>query len=208
MVQKLVALTFDDGPSNVTSQILDILEANGAVATFFLIGNNVTKTAKPIISRQMALGCELANHSLTHNSMMNFSKEEILNEIDETSSRIEAMGGNKPKFFRAPYDDISETMFETIELPFIIGLESGDWMAEQTVLDCVNNVMSQTRDGAIIVMHDFTDNVKTVEALPIIISNLKALGYDLVTLGELFEKKRIEPKVKGKIWNVAENATE
>ena len=136
--------------------------------------------------------------------MKNFSAKEVRAEIEATTARIIAMGGNEPKFFRPPYDDLSDTMFENIDLSFIFGIDSRDWMAESTVEDRVNNVMAQIKDGAIILMHDFSDNFRTVEALPKIISNLRAQGYDFVTLSKLFEAKGIDPNVKGKVWDIVE----
>ncbi len=204
MAQKLAALTFDDGHSNVTPLILDVLEENNAIGTFFLVGNNVTEETKPLLKRQMDMGCEVANHSLTHSSMMNFSAEGVRAEIEATTEKIIAMGGNEPKFFRPPYGDLSDTMFENIDLSFIFGIDSRDWMAESTVEDRVNNVMAQIKDGAIILMHDFSDNFRTVEALPRIISNLRSQGYEFVTVSKLFEAKGINPNVKGKVWDIVE----
>ena len=73
--EKLVALTFDDGPSNITEKVLDILEENGIVGTFFLIGNLVTADKKATMERQLALGCEIANHSFPHREMSKLSAQ-------------------------------------------------------------------------------------------------------------------------------------
>lgn len=204
MCKKLVAITFDDGHSNVTEKMLDILEENGITATFFLVGNNVTEATKPILERQMRLGCEIANHSLTHSHMSGFTADEVRAEIEATNRKIVEMGGNEPRFFRPPYIDVSDTMFETIDLPFICGTIAEDWIPEVSAEARVNNVMKLVKDGAIVLLHDFTDNNQTVEALPEIIKRLKAQNYDFVTVSQLFEAKEINPHVKGKIWTYTE----
>ncbi|MCQ2528836.1 MAG: polysaccharide deacetylase family protein [Saccharofermentans sp.] len=202
MGNKIVALTFDDGPSNVTEQILDILDANGIKGTFFLIGNNITSASESIVVRQVKGGHELCNHSLTHSHMNTLEADVIKDEIAATTARIKAISGKEPAFFRPPFIDVNDTMFEVIDLPFICGIDSVDWDGNTSVEKRVYNVMSQVEDGAIVLMHDFTDNVKTVKALPQIISKLRGEGYEFVTVSQLFEKKGVAVKKSNKIWSV------
>lgn len=202
MADKYIALSFDDGPSNVTPQILDILEKEGIPATFFLIGENVVEARKDTMARQLSLGCELCNHSLTHSHMPELSGDEIKMEINETTRRIENLAGVTPKFFRPPFIDVNDTMYDVIDLPFICGLDSVDWDSATSVDMRIDNVLSKVTPGTIILMHDFTDNHKTVAALPSIIGGLKAQGYTFVTISKLFEAYGVDPKVKNKIWSV------
>ncbi len=200
MNKKLVALTFDDGHSNITSKVLDILEANQAKGTFFLIGNNISDASAELIERQLKLGCEIGNHSLTHSNMTELSAERIKAEIEETSSRIEKLTGSKPKFFRPPYLAQNDVMFDSIDMPFIHGADSKDWDGSVSVEERISNVMNLVKDGAIILMHDFTDNVRTLEALPIIISKLRAENYEFVTVSEIFKRKGVNPGTAHKCW--------
>ena len=85
---KLVALTFDDGPSTTTSQVLDILDQYDAVATFFLIGQQIDSSMLSTMQRQVNMGCELANHSYTHQDMSGMSASDVKNQIEWTSSAI------------------------------------------------------------------------------------------------------------------------
>lgn len=202
MADKLVALTFDDGPSNVTEQILDILDANGVKGTFFLIGNNITDDSKHIVERQTKSGHELCNHSLTHSHMNTLPADVIKEEIAITSAKIKAITGKDPAFFRPPFIDVNDTMYDVIDLPFICGIDSLDWDGETSVEDRVNNVVNQVEDGAIVLMHDFTDNTKTVQALPIIIKKLREKGYVFLTLDELFERKCVKPQKSHTIWSI------
>lgn len=203
--RKLVALTFDDGPSVITNDVLDILEEHQVVATFFLIGNQVNETTRTIMKRQLEMGCELANHSLTHSDMSVMDAATIKDEIAETSKKIKELVDYDVKFFRPPYIALSDTMYESIELPFIEGLGCRDWEADATAGERVETVLTQVKDGTIVLLHDFEGNVNTVKALPEIIEGLKEQGYSFVTVSELFQEKGVNPKVSHKIWtNVLE----
>ena len=205
-MSKAIALTFDDGHSNVTSKILDILENEGIKGTFFLIGNHISEETKPLLERQIKGGHEICNHSMTHSPLAEFAADDIRKEIEDTTKKIETLSDGRvtPKFFRPPYLSVSDTMFDNIDLPFVDGVDSRDWDAPVTVEERINNVMTLSKDGAIVLMHDFTDNVRTVEALPTIISKLRGEGYEFYTVSELFELKGINPHVKGKIWRYVE----
>lgn len=203
--KKLVALTFDDGPSITTPQVLDILEENGVPATFFLIGNLVTDEAKPIMERQLKLGCELANHSFTHPDMSKMTADEIKEEISKTTQVIKEKAGYDVKFFRPPYIALSDTMYETIHFPFIQGLGCYDWEPDTPASRRLEIVLNEVKDGTMVLLHDFENNMHTVEALPAMIKGLKEQGYTLVTVSELFRQKNINPNQKYKIWtNVLE----
>lgn len=199
--KKLVALTFDDGPSNITEKVLDVLEAEGIVGTFFLIGQQITPDTKPILERQLAMGCEICNHSFTHSDMSTMSAEVIREEIKKTSDAIRDMVGVETLFFRPPYISLSDTMYANIDMPFICGEDSRDWDNSTTAQDRIDRVLSGVTDGTLVLMHDMKDNVKTLEALPVIIRGLREKGYDFVTTSQIFEKKGVDPHVSNKIWS-------
>lgn len=197
---KIVALTFDDGPTSTTSEVLDILEREGIVATFFLIGEQVNSDTMSIMQRQVNMGCELANHSYNHIDMSNSSASDIRNQIEWTSSAIENTVGVTPKFFRPPYLGVSNTMYQNIDLPFIQGINTEDYDSNVSANQRINNVLNNVSDGSIILMHDFQGNSQTVQALPTIIQNLKNQGYTFVTVSQLFEYKDVNPNQEYKIW--------
>ena len=104
--KKLVALTFDDGPTiGITDQVLDVLGENEIVASFFLIGQQITDETRYLVKRAHDMGCSVENHSRTHQSMPTVSRQEILDEIQYTTDLIEEITGEKPEFFRPPYID-------------------------------------------------------------------------------------------------------
>jgi peptidoglycan/xylan/chitin deacetylase (PgdA/CDA1 family) len=199
---KMVALTFDDGPSTTTTpQVLDILEKYDVVATFFLIGQQVNSDTMSIMQRQIAMGCELGNHSYTHVDMSNLSATDIKNQIEWTSSAIKNTVGYDVKFFRPPYLGTSNTMYQNIDLAFIQGIGCNDWESSVSASQRANTVLSSVKDGSIVLLHDFQGNTNTVQALPTIIEGLKNQGYTFVTLSELFEAKGVNPNQEYKIWS-------
>lgn len=197
---KLLALTFDDGPSETTSQVLDVLQQYNVVATFFLVGEHVNEGTKPVMQRQVAMGCEIANHSYTHSNMSIMSLAQIKQEIEDTTARIKEMVGYDVKFFRPPYIALSDIMYETIDLPFIQGIGCTDWEPEVSAEQRTETIMNTVKDGTIILLHDFEGNENTVDALPHIIEELKKQGYKFVTVSDLFRLKGVNPNVKYKIW--------
>lgn len=199
--KKLVALTFDDGPSDVTSRVLDILEKYNIVGSFFLIGNQINEGTKQLIEREISCGCEVNNHSFTHSPMSKMDPAVIKEEIRKTTELITEITGKEPAFFRPPFIDLSDTMYESIDLPFICGVDSVDWDPKTTVEGRIENVLNKVKDGAIVLMHDLPGNTRTVEALPSIIEALRDKGYSFVTVSEIFEQKGIDPNVRGKLWS-------
>lgn len=192
---KLIALTFDDGPNtHTTPQVLDVLEEYDAHASFFLIGDNITEESAAVAKRAYDMGCEINSHSRTHSDMAEMTAEEIQAEMAYVDEYVYSITGEYPKFFRPPYLSVSRTMYDAINIPFITGFSSGDSASDKTAQDVTDAVLSQAKDGAIILMHDFWGNDKTVEALQTILPELESQGYEFVTLTELFERKNETPQ--------------
>lgn len=196
----MVALTFDDGPSSTTPQVLDVLQKYNAKATFFLIGSQVNNNTKSIMQRQVAMGCELANHSFSHKDMSKMSAYEVQQEVQKTSSAIKSMVNYDTKFFRAPYLATSYTMFQNANHAFIQGIGCDDYMSNVSASQRASKVLSNVSDGSIVLLHDFQGNSQTVQALPTIIQGLQSQGYTLVTVSELFYYKGINPNQANKVW--------
>ena len=193
--QKLVALTFDDGPTiGITDQVLDVLQENGVVASFFLIGQQITDETRYLVKRAHDMGCSIENHSKTHQSMPKQSRQEIVEEIQYTSGLIEEITGEKPAFFRPPFIDYDQKMYDLIDLGFICGYGFEDWLPSVTAQERIDRVLHDANPGFIILLHDMTDNTNTVEAIKTIIPELKKQGYEFVTVRDLFQKSSIKPQ--------------
>lgn len=192
---KLLALAFDDGPNTTTTnEVLDVLDQYNAKATFFLIGMNINNETAKSVKRAYDMGMEIANHSKTHNSMMNMTPDEIKAEIDYVDEKVEAITGEKTKCFRPPFIGVSQTMYGNIDIPFIYGADTQDYMEQVDVDERAENILKNAKDGTIYLMHDSAGNDKTVEALKIALPKLVEQGYEFVTISELFERQGETPK--------------
>ena len=193
--EKFVALSFDDGPNNdTTPQVLDIIEEFKVPASFFVIGQNIDDSTAQHMKRAVALGCEIQNHSYTHSFMTRLSLEEVADEIRRTDDLIEKYISRRPTLFRPPYIDQNESMHDAVSHVFISGVDCRDWEAERSTQTRFEDLMSKIKDGDIILLHDFSGNGNTVEALRLIIPKLKKQGYTIVTVSELFKKKGVSPE--------------
>jgi len=191
---KLCALTFDDGPdSTLTPLVLDKLETHGVVATFFVIGQLINDSTAPVMVRAIKMGCEIGNHSWAWDSMDDMTAKEIRESVEETTAKIEKYTGTTPRFFRPPNLRTSDTMYEVIKMPFASGVLGFDWAGcDTTAEDRAQNILNNIKDEAIILLHDVQPPPHpTPQALDILIPELKKLGYEFVTLSELFARKGI-----------------
>ena len=191
----VIALTFDDGPNTViTPQVLDILEKEGIVGTFFLIARNINPESAEMVRRAVSLGCEIENHSVTHPFMDKLSVEEIREEVQTCTDRIVEITGRVPQFFRPPCIAVSQAMYDNIDLTFICGMGCEDWVPTVTTQERIDRVLANAADGQIVLLHDMEWNVNTVEALKTIIPELKKRGYEFATVSQIFKMKNVTPK--------------
>jgi peptidoglycan-N-acetylglucosamine deacetylase len=193
--QKVVALTFDDGPhKKYTQEILDILHAYDAKATFFIMGGNA-KLYPDLVKKEYAAGHEVANHSYTHPNMTHLSDVTIQKELTKCSETINKAVNVYPIVFRPPYGSTSRHVNEVINnMGFKVVTWSymiNDYDVNKMTPEIISSsVIKNTRPGAIIVMHDGNGNrEKTVKALPVILKNLSDRGYKFVTVAELLNVK-------------------
>ena len=193
--EKIVALTFDDGPHPVyTPRVLNILERFDIKATFFLIGREVR--SYPEIARQInTRGHEIENHSDQHLFYLPWlPPQRIRQEIVEAQAAIVQATGSTPSFFRSPLGWVSNDLVavcRVLKLPIINGSVKASDVSLPGTEYIVQTVLDKTRNGAIIILHDaggvgvYRDRTQTLEALPIIIQNLKERGYRFVLIKEL-----------------------
>lgn len=189
-----VALTFDDGPSNQTGRILDALEKDGGLATFFLVGDRVEKYAETA-QREYASGCLVGTHMYSHTKLTDMTAAEVENELNQCSAIHLSVIGAQPSVARPPYGSTNSTVREAVNLPLINwSLNSNDW--ETRDADRIyNDVMNNIQDGDIVLFHDLKDF--SASAIERIVPALTKQGYQLVTVQELFELKgrTLEPGV-------------
>ena len=200
--RRLVALTFDDGPSETyTPQYLDILAAYGARATFFNLGSVVEESGSAgaaIMQRIVNEGHQLASHTYSHNSVtlsgMDVSQRN--EDIRRGFSAIENATGFQTNVMRPPYGEFRGYQYlqyiaagGDIAYSAFWGVDSADWElpgADAIVANCTHGLSGDNYNGAVILMHDGGgDRSQDVAALPRIIETFQAAGYQLVTMDEM-----------------------
>ncbi len=185
---KVVALTFDDGPSKYTSDILKILKDNDACATFFVIGNKVSFYSD-VLRDMLTFGNEIGNHSYDHKYLKRLSENEFKAEIDKTQEEIKKVTGFTPTLFRPTYGGYSNILKTYTDLTFVLwDVDSRDWSVKNSK-KVFSNVVSSVKSGSIVLMHD--NHVYAVQALEDIIRDLKDKGYKFVTVSELLKLKKL-----------------
>lgn len=184
----MVALTFDDGPSQYTPGILDTLEKYESRATFFEVGNRVNQYPDTVM-RISRMGCEIGNHSYDHALLGNASAAKIHSEISGTDEKIKAITGKKTTLLRPPYGSIGSSLRRNAGLPMILwSIDTLDWKYRNA--DTVyRSVINHVKDGDIILMHDVYGSTRT--AVQKIVPELRKRGYQLVTVSELAQNKKV-----------------
>ena len=191
---KFVALSFDDGPSLTTMQMLDVMERHDARGSFFIIGSRISKQTEASMHRAVKMGCDIENHSLTHRHLPQLSAEEQREEAARTTALIEQYVGRTPQLFRAPYLDADSVTHAVVPQIFIGGRGPADWNKDVPTEERIEGYLKAAEDGVIFLMHDFEGNGATAEALEVILPRLKEEGYGFVTVAELFAVKGVTPQ--------------
>jgi peptidoglycan-N-acetylglucosamine deacetylase len=187
--EKLIALTFDDGPwPGQTDKILKILRHEGVRATFFMLGVRVKLAPK--LARQVAEdGHQVGNHSLGHRLLTKSKPKEIKRQIKGGADVIYKATGVLPTWFRPPYGAIDKKVWKQVRTQRVHvalwTIDTRDW-SHPGVKHIVNTSVKNARSGSILLMHDGGVNRKqTIKALPQVIRKLKKRGFVFVTVEEL-----------------------
>ena len=186
--KKYVALTFDEGPSGATKQILQVLKEKGVAATFFLSGDSVEgnpATAKAIVDA----GCEIGSNSYSDDSLKGQDREAVREQITKGTDAIKSATGVKTMLLRAPYAAFDEqNWIDAMDLVSAVvswNIDSGDWLLNGAD-EQVSTVLDSVTPGNIVLLTDRDECAEqTLEALPRIIDGLIADGYKIVTLSDL-----------------------
>lgn len=181
-----VAITIDCENNANADRLMDILQQKGFPATFFLLDQIVT--SQPLVVTRMAFdGHEIGNHGVTHSQFTRLSASQVVWELETVESHVNALTGFTTRpYFRFPYGERSSGLVSQVNglgyFSMYWSVDPQEWRDSNTVGAVVNNVVSTSGPGAIILMHD---SAKTIAALPSIIDGLVARGLKPVTLTEL-----------------------
>ena len=185
----VIALTFDDGPHDLyTGQILDILAKYSIKATFFLTGEKVEQNPD-IVHRIISDGHEIGNHSYSHKTMRCRSLKWLRNEIERTDELLLQAGADQPIAFRPPYGRTSfrlMSLLKKLQKKMILWDIGPKDFKYSHPYEIVGKVLKKLKPGSIIVLHDGGgDRSVTVEALNILVKDIREMGYKFVTVSEL-----------------------
>ncbi len=191
--EKKIAISFDAAWGNeFTQDILRILDQYQVKCTFFLVGfwiDEFPQDVKEIARR----GHEIGSHSLTHPDMTTLSRDQILQELDQTAEKIQKLTGKSPELFRAPYGAYHNTLIETARSRgyqvIQWDVDSLDWK-ELPLEQIVERVVRNVTNGSIVLFHNNAQLVR--QYLPQILEKLQADGYEIVPVGDLILRENYE----------------
>lgn len=194
--EKVIALTFDDGPTpGFTKRVLDILEAEDVRATFFLVGESIE--ANPLeAERIIEAGHEVGNHSYSHPRMVLVDYEFVAGELERTDELIREAGFTGTIHFRPPF---GRKLFSLPRYLDDHGITSITWdVAPETWDDevqpraeVVEKVLQEARPGSIVLLHVmFPSRENTIAAVPEVIRGLRQQGYRFVTVSEMLKYRQ------------------
>lgn len=197
--QKVVSLTFDDGPDpDNTASILDLLQQYDAKATFFLIGEKVKRNPE-LAQRAFREGHELANHTYHHLFLSKKSYGKLEKEIVDTEKAIMEATGSRPTLFRPPGGIYNENLIQLarqhgyVVVLWSWHLDTRDW-SRPGVERIVSKVLGKVQNGNIVLFHDYVEGgSQTIAALKKILPELQSRGYKMVTVTELLRLKSSNP---------------
>ncbi len=192
---KLIALTFDDGPGLNTEEILKILDDKQVKATFFMLGNSIEKRPD-LVKEVYSKGHEIANHTYNHINFFKYKEEDIKEKLEEellkTQELIKSIIDYETKLVRYPYGYSRKEALEVAKknnykvINWTFGI---DWkkMSKDEMLE---QYLANIKLGYIFLMHDLPKNSKVTEILPILIDEAKKKNYKFVTVSEIIGKTK------------------
>lgn len=185
----MVAITFDDGPYSKTTPImLDALEENYALATFFCLGQNAGYYPE-IVQREYELGMEVGTHTYQHLQLTKLSGSELDSEIKKSLENIEKAIGVNPKLMRPPYGDVNKEVLKAVGGYGLCcmnwSLDTEDWRTKNP--DATYKEVMKAVDGDVVLLHDIHEY--NVDAVKRFVPDLIAKGFQLVTVPELYENR-------------------
>ncbi len=188
---KVVYLTFDDGPSKLTDQFLDLLKEQDVKATFFMQGDHLKKEyLQASVRRATTEGHYVGGHSMTHEFIKLYNEKQFVPEMNETLALIHEITGTNPNLVRPPYGSAPGLKSEQIRNQIVEAdikvwdwtIDSNDWSLKDNPTQIIENIKSGTKSNKeVVLMHE---RPQTLLALPGIIKFFKEQGYQFVVYDE------------------------
>ena len=187
--KKLLAFTFDDGPSYIaTNKLLDNLDKYNARVTFFVMGNRVNEYSDTL-KRAYNMGNLIGSHTYSHPNLTNLSNYDIINEIKKTNNNIKNITGENTLYLRPPYGNINKNIKQLSNMYTILwNLDTEDWKYKDKNR-IANYIINNAHDGGIVLLHDLYET--SVDGALLAMEELAKRGYAFVTIEEMAKIKNI-----------------
>ena len=195
--QKLIALTFDDGPRrSTTTALLDGLDQRGVRATFFLVGTQMENN-EDLVRRMDDAGHRIGIHTYDHVMLTGLNAADFSAQVERTRSQLTEILGHGDFLLRPPYGMVDDGVKKRAGAPIILwSIDPEDWNDKNTSR-IVEHVVANARDGAVILLHDIYPS--SVDAALQIVDRLHAEGYLFVTVDQLAAARQV-PLEAGEVY--------
>lgn len=198
--KKLIAFTFDDGPSsNNTNLLLDNLDKYNARVTFFVLGSRVDSN-KEVIKRAYLQGNDIGSHTYNHRNLNLLNDSEVISEVEKTNDKIKEIIGVKPTLLRPPYGNLTNHRKELVNMHTILwDIDPLDWKYKNKSR-VADEIIEHAHDGAIILLHDIYKS--SVDGALLAMEELEKQGYAFVTITEMAQLRGIDLDYQTSYFNM------
>ncbi len=183
--KKYISFTFDDGPSEYTSELLKTLELNNSSATFFMIGSSMKNNEQTVLEIYNS-NSEIGSHGYSHKDLTQINKSEINKEINSFNILFKEITSDKVKYLRPAYGKYNDNILSLNYNIVLWNIDTKDWLLRDSN-KIYNNVITNACDGCIVLMHDIYP--ETIEATKKIIPALNEMGYEIVSISKMIKEK-------------------
>ena len=198
--KKLIAFTFDDGPSsNNTNLLLDNLDKYNARVTFFVLGSRVDSN-KEVIKRAYLQGNDIGSHTYNHRNLNLLNDSEVISEVEKTNDKIKEIIDVKPTLLRPPYGNLTNHRKELVNMHTILwDIDPLDWKYKNKSR-VADEIIEHAHDGAIILLHDIYKS--SVDGALLAMEELEKQGYAFVTITEMAQLRGIDLDYQTSYFNM------
>ena len=198
--KKLIAFTFDDGPSYFgTNKLLANLDKYNARVTFFVLGSRV-ENYKDTLTKAYKMGNTIGNHTYSHSNLLKLDNYSVMDEIKKTNETIKNITGSEAIYLRPPYGNINSDIKNISNMYTILwDLDTEDWKNKDKDR-IADYIVSNAHDGAIVLLHDLYET--SVDGALLAMERLEKEGYAFVTIDEMIKIKDIQLDINKNYYQI------
>lgn len=198
--KKLIAFTFDDGPSYIgTNKLLDNLDKYNARVTFFVLGSRV-ENYKDTLTKAYKMGNTIGNHTYSHSNLLKLDNYSVMDEIKKTNETIKNIIGSETIYLRPPYGSINSDIKNISNMYTILwDLDTEDWKNKDKDR-IADYIVSNAHDGSIVLLHDLYET--SVDGALLAMERLEKEGYAFVTIDEMIKIKDIQLDINKNYYQI------